>query len=111
MPNVIKPKRSYTASTVPTGLVAGEIAVNVADGKVWMCNAAGTANILVSSLAFADHTGTPPAAAITSIVENLQTVSVNKSLTALTNGFSVGPITIDTGITVTVGSNQRYLVF
>lgn len=58
MANVIKPKRSYTASTVPTGLVAGEIAINATDGKIWICNAAGTANVLVSSLAIADHTGT-----------------------------------------------------
>ena len=58
MANVIKPKRSYTASTVPTGLVAGEIAVNATDGKIWICNAAGTTNVLVSSLARSDHTGT-----------------------------------------------------
>jgi microcystin-dependent protein len=58
MANVIKPKRSYTATTVPTGLVAGEIAVNATDGKIWICNAAGTVNVLVSSLAIADHTGT-----------------------------------------------------
>ena len=58
MANVIKVKRSYTASTVPTGLVAGEIAVNATDGKIWICNAAGTTNVLVSSLARSDHTGT-----------------------------------------------------
>ena len=58
MANVIKPKRSYTASTVPTGLVAGEIAVNATDGKIWICNAAGTVNVLVSSLSRSDHTGT-----------------------------------------------------
>ena len=58
MANVIKPKRSYTATTVPTGLVAGEIAVNATDGKIWICNAAGSANVLVSSLTRSDHTGT-----------------------------------------------------
>jgi len=58
MANVIKPKRSYTATTVPTGLVAGEIAVNATDGKIWICNAAGTTNVLVSSLTRSDHTGT-----------------------------------------------------
>jgi len=58
MANVIKPKRSYTATTVPTGLVAGEIAVNATDGKIWICNAAGTVNVLVSSLTRSDHTGT-----------------------------------------------------
>lgn len=58
MANVIKPKRSYTATTVPTGLVAGEIAVNATDGKIWICNAAGTVNVLISSLTRSDHTGT-----------------------------------------------------
>jgi len=55
--NTIKPKRSYTASATPT-LAAGELAINATDGKIWLGNAAGSANVLVSSLGFADHTGT-----------------------------------------------------
>lgn len=58
MANVIKPKRSYTALSVPTASVGGEISVNAADGKIYITNAAGTAQILVSSLARTDHTGT-----------------------------------------------------
>jgi len=58
MANVIKPKRSYTASSVPTATVAGELAVNATDGKIWITNAAGTTNVLVSSLVCSDHTGT-----------------------------------------------------
>ncbi|NBS69395.1 hypothetical protein EBT31_10855, partial [bacterium] len=57
MANTIKPKRSYTASATPT-LAAGELAINATDGKIWLGNAAGSANVLVSSLGFADHTGT-----------------------------------------------------
>lgn len=56
MANTIKPKRSYTASATPT-LAAGELAINATDGKIWLGNAAGSANVLVSSLGFADHTG------------------------------------------------------
>lgn len=57
MANIIKPKRSYTATNTPT-LASGEIGINAADGKIYLGNAAGSANILVSSLAIADHTGT-----------------------------------------------------
>lgn len=58
MANTIRPKRSYTAAAVPSGLLASELAINAADGKIYIGNAAGSANVLVSSLAFADHTGT-----------------------------------------------------
>lgn len=57
MANVIKPKRSYTATNTPT-LASGELGINAADGKIWIGNAAGNANVLVSSLAQSDHTGT-----------------------------------------------------
>ena len=57
MANIIKPKRSYTATNTPT-LAAGELGLNAADGKIWIGNAAGNANVLVSSLARSDHTGT-----------------------------------------------------
>jgi len=57
MANTFKPKRSYTASNTPT-LAAGELGINAADGKMWIGNAAGTANVLVSSLSLADLTGT-----------------------------------------------------
>ena len=57
MSNTIRPKRSYTAAAVPTASIAGEISVNVADGKIWMTSANGLSQVLVSSLAIADHTG------------------------------------------------------
>lgn len=58
MANTIKIRRSYTASTVPTVVAAGEISCNVTDGKIYVTNAAGTVQVLVSSLVCSDHTGT-----------------------------------------------------
>lgn len=57
MANTIKPKRSYTASNVPSGLTAGELAVNAADKKIWIGNAAGNANVLIASLSLSDMAG------------------------------------------------------
>jgi microcystin-dependent protein len=58
MSTPIKPKRSYTATSVPSGLSAGELAVNAADGKIWIGNSVGTGNVLISSLSLSDMTGT-----------------------------------------------------
>ena len=44
------------------------------------------------------------------IYENTTTISSNYTLTSSTNGMSVGPITIASGVSVTVGSGQRWLV-
>jgi hypothetical protein len=41
---------------------------------------------------------------------NTDSVSANYSITAGNNGLSVGPITIQTGYTVTVASGQRWVV-
>jgi microcystin-dependent protein len=57
MANIIKPKRSYTATNTPT-LASGELGINAADGKIYLGNATGSANVLVGSLNRSDHTGT-----------------------------------------------------
>lgn len=44
------------------------------------------------------------------IWENSLTISTNYTLTTGKNGMSVGPITIDSGVTVTVPSGQRWIV-
>lgn len=46
----------------------------------------------------------------TPIAETNQTISSNYTLTTAKNGFSVGPVTISSGVTVTVGSGQRWVV-
>jgi len=50
------------------------------------------------------------AAASGPILENENTISANRTITAGSNGISVGYITINTSVTVTVGSNQRWAV-
>lgn len=45
------------------------------------------------------------------IAENQQTISSDYSVTSAYNGSSVGPVTINTGVAVTVGADQRWLIF
>jgi len=82
MANIIKPKRSYTATNTPT-LASGELGINAADGKIYLGNAAGSANVLVSSLAHSDHTGT---LAVASGGTGLTTLTANNVI--LGNGTS-----------------------
>jgi hypothetical protein len=44
------------------------------------------------------------------IWENSLVVSANYTLTTGKNGFSVGPITINSGVSVTVPSGQRWVI-
>jgi hypothetical protein len=44
------------------------------------------------------------------IYENNVTVTSSYTLTTSKNGFSVGPITINSSVTVTVPSGQRWLI-
>ena len=45
-----------------------------------------------------------------SIYVNSTTASETYTIASGTNGFSVGPITVDTGVTITVSSGQRWLI-
>jgi hypothetical protein len=51
-----------------------------------------------------------PVAQETPILENNQVISSNYAITSGKNGLSVGPVTVNSGVTVTVGSGQRWLV-
>jgi hypothetical protein len=44
------------------------------------------------------------------IVVNSGSVATSYTIATGNNGFSVGPITINSGVTVTVASGQRYIV-
>ena len=44
------------------------------------------------------------------IIENNQVISVNYTMTVGNNGESVGPITVDTGVTVTIPTNSRWVI-
>jgi hypothetical protein len=60
-----------------------------------------------------DGTGTlswGSAATASPILESYQTISSNYTITSGSNGFSVGPVTIATGVTVTVPTGQVWLI-
>jgi hypothetical protein len=46
----------------------------------------------------------------TDLLENVQTIASNYTVTASKNALAVGPITINTGASVTVGTGQRWLI-
>jgi hypothetical protein len=60
-----------------------------------------------------DGTGTlswGSAATASPILESYQTISSNYTITSGSNGFSVGPVTIATGVVVTVPTGQAWLI-
>lgn len=48
--------------------------------------------------------------ATSDLLENNQTIATNYTVTASKNALAVGPITINTGVSVTVGTGQRWLI-
>lgn len=103
MANTVKIKQSAVPSRVPTtsDLALGELGVNTYDGKLYTRKDSGTASII--EIGASSASSTP-------IIENLQTVITSKTLTASSNGISLGPITINTSVTVTIGTSQRWMI-
>jgi len=54
--------------------------------------------------------GSGGASAGGAVYENTQSINQNYTMTTSKNGFSVGPITVATGITVTIPSGSRYVI-
>lgn len=67
---------------------------------------AGTKDVFVTYPAGRSAFGGPNQAIIT----NTDTISQNYTFSAGLNGFSVGPITITSGVSVTVPSGQRWII-
>lgn len=125
--------RTNTASTTAPSagnLNAGELAINYNDSGMILFakNTTGTVIKLMNnpaSLLYPTTDGTPGQFISTDgsgtlsfasansgpLSENQQTISSNYTVTASKNASSVGPVTISTGIYVTVGTGQKWLVF
>ena len=71
---------------------------------------AGVTATAVGSAVTVNVTGGGGGGAAT-ILENALTIASNYSLSTGYNGSSVGPVTINTGVAVTVGTGQRWLIF
>jgi len=103
MANTIRLKQSAVAARVPTtsDLALGELALNTYDGKLYAKKDNGVVSVV--EIGASSASSTP-------ILENLQTVSTSKTLTASSNGISLGPITVNTSVTVTIGTSQRWMI-
>lgn len=104
MPTTIVIKNSSTTGSVPTSgqLVQGELAVNVTDRKIFTENASGT---VVEIGGGARGTGSDDV-----FYENGQTVNASYTISTNKNAMSTGPITIASGVSVTVPSGSRWVV-
>jgi hypothetical protein len=93
---------STTPGAAPTAgnLVPGELAINIADGVLYYEDSGGAVQQFSSGAGKAGG----------AIIINKTTASESYLFPSGTNGFSVGPITIANGITVTVSSGQRWVV-
>ena len=97
---------SATTATNLAGGSAGTVPYQSAAGTTVQL-AAGTAGQFLKSNGAAAPSWSAPSSII---LENSQTIAANYTIGAGNNGLSVGPVTVNSGVTVTVGSGQRWLV-
>jgi hypothetical protein len=100
---------SSTSATTATNLAggsAGTVPYQSAAGTTVQL-AAGTAGQFLKSNGAAAPSWSAPSSII---LENSRTIAANYTIGTGNNGLSVGPVTINSGVTVTVGSGQRWLV-
>jgi hypothetical protein len=102
------------ADTDSSNWVAFQAPGTVSTNVTWtLPSADGTANqVLVTngSGALSWATVASPAQAGGALIVNNTTASASYTVASGTNAFSVGPITVASGVTVTVSSGQRWVV-
>ena len=59
----------------------------------------------------AEYTANAIGGGIGAVLLNADTVTANGTILAGQNGFSVGPLTVASGVSITVASGQRWVVF
>ena len=99
--------RSAYAATVPSN---GQLLIGNGSGFSLATLSAGSGISVSNSSGGITITNTGGGGSAT-ILESLQTISTNYTVTSAYNGSSVGPVTINTGVAVTVGTDQRWLIF
>jgi hypothetical protein len=99
-----------TPATATTGAVTLAGVLNVANGGTGQSSPGASGNVLTSD--GTNWVSSPSSGAVANgtMYENSLVISSNYTLTAGKNAFSVGPITINSGVSVTVPSGQRWVV-
>jgi len=99
-----------TPATATTGAVTLAGILNVANGGTGQSSPGTAGNVLTSDGTNWISSPSSGAVANGTMYENSLVISSNYTLTAGKNAFSVGPITINSGVVVTVPSGQRWVV-
>jgi hypothetical protein len=122
----------YTKQTTPLAISAATITgtlgtsqggtgqTSFTNGQLLIGNSTGNTLSKATLTAGSNITITNSAGAITiaasggggssTILENEQVISSDYTISSAKNGLSVGPVTVNTGIAVTVGTGQKWLV-
>jgi hypothetical protein len=103
---------SATSATTATNLAGGaasQIPYQTGSGATSFI-ANGTAGQVLSSNGSSAPSWTDVASSLPPVSLNDITISSNYTFPSNKNGVSVGPVTINSGVTVTVGSGQRWVV-
>lgn len=103
MASTIITKNSSTASAAPTAgqLVQGELAVNVTDKRLYIKDSGGTV---------VGITGASGGGSNAVFFENDQAVTTNYSITTGKNAMSAGPVSINSGVSVTVPTGSVWTI-
>jgi hypothetical protein len=107
---------SWSAVGGTTITISNDTATSTAVYPLFSAATSGTASTVYTGNAYylyTPSTGELQAKEMVStngIVVNSGTVSTSYTIATGNNGFSVGPITINSGVTLTVASGQRYIV-
>lgn len=102
MANTVKLKRSSVANKVPltTDLQLGEIAVNTNDGRLYMLkNDGSNAVVEIGSMGAAG-----------AMMENKNSIAASYTMRTNYNAVSAGPVTINSGVTVTVPTGSVWVI-
>ena len=100
-------ERSVTTDSI--GTIASQAASNVAitGGSIDGTTIGATTKAAVSGTVV---TGTTSVVAANGVLVNADSVTTNLTIGTGQNGFSVGPLTVASGVTLTVASGQRHVV-
>jgi len=89
----------------------GQVLIYNQTTSLWeKANLTAGSNVTITNAAGAITIASSGGAGSSTILENEQTIASNYTISSAKNGLSVGPVTVNTGIAVTVGTGQKWLV-